>query len=217
LRERPKPDTPGDGFSGDAPAGVTDVTEETLRRLVAGAAGGDAACLAEIHRLYGGRIRATIRRRMRTLLRRRYDSADLQQSVVTEVIRDLPGFEFRGRAAFEAWLMRKLRGKLAEKTRAVLSPGGGRREVSLAEDSKFGPAAPGEGPAEAAALREDAELLRAAVDSLPAISRDVLRLRHEDRLTFHDIAEQLGLASADAARKRYARALVRLGDAWPEE
>jgi len=216
ITERPhRP--PASGASRQAKIQPPDITEEALGTLVRGAADGDPAAFAEIHRLYGPAVLRVIRRRMPALLRRRYDSVDLQQSVFGDALADVRGFEFRGRAAFEGWLMQKLRWKLAERVRGVLLPTGGRREASLREGSRFGPESPDAPPSAASEDAENLEILRAAVHALGSRSREILILHHEEGLTFSAIAERLGLRSEDAARMRYARALVRLGDAWREE
>jgi hypothetical protein len=60
---------------------------------------------------------------------------------------------------------------------------------------------------------EDGRKLRDLVAELDETTRGVVRLRNE-RKSFAAIATELGLASPDAARKRYARALIELRSRW---
>ena len=50
-----------------------------------------------------------------------------------------------------------------------------------------------------------------SLDDLPPETADVVRLHALGGLSFAEVAERLELPGADAARKRYARALVKLG------
>lgn len=182
--------------------------------LLARARAGDVAARDELYRRYSADVSARVRARAPQVLRRRYDADDVAQSVFVEVLRDLDGFEDRGEAAFRAWLALKVEGKLRGKLARVLRPRGGRREVTAPSEVLASPADRGPGPATASGMRDDAARLRSILDALPADQRDVVRLRTEDRLEFAEIASRLGLASADAARMRFARALERLRDAW---
>jgi RNA polymerase sigma-70 factor (ECF subfamily) len=66
-------------------------------------------------------------------------------------------------------------------------------------------------PSQAAARAEEASLLRAALDSMDEIDREVLALRHFEQLGNNEVAEILGL-SVTAASNRYVRAMTRLGE-----
>jgi len=68
---RRKPNASRPDFPVRGAARVTCITEEALGALVRGAADGDPAAFAEIHRLYGPAVLRVIRRRMSALLRRR--------------------------------------------------------------------------------------------------------------------------------------------------
>jgi RNA polymerase sigma-70 factor (ECF subfamily) len=56
-----------------------------------------------------------------------------------------------------------------------------------------------------------AEQLRAAIDEMDPIDREVLALRHFEELTNSEVAEELGIQQK-AASIRYVRALRRLKD-----
>ncbi len=59
---------------------------------------------------------------------------------------------------------------------------------------------------------ERAEALRVALGGLTERDRQVIHWRQQDRLTFEAIGDRLGI-SAEAARKRWARAILRLREA----
>jgi RNA polymerase sigma-70 factor (ECF subfamily) len=64
-------------------------------------------------------------------------------------------------------------------------------------------------PSQAAIRRELQERLRAALDAMDPLDREVLALRHFEELGNAEVAVVLGI-SKDAASKRHVRALVRL-------
>jgi len=175
---------------------------EVLRR----AQRGDAAAFAEIDARHGPAILLRIRDRLPAVLRRHYDSLDLRQSVVAEVLRDIGGFEDRGEEAFRNWLYLKAENKIRSKLRKHLGAGGSRRAESL--DDAAEPASSASSPATEAGDADEAALVRAALSALDEDQRRVLAMRTELGLSFAEIAVRVGLPSADAARKRYARALL---------
>jgi RNA polymerase sigma-70 factor, ECF subfamily len=64
-------------------------------------------------------------------------------------------------------------------------------------------------PSQAAIRHELQERLRAALDAMDPLDREVLALRHFEELGNNEVAAVLGI-SKDAASKRHVRALVRL-------
>jgi RNA polymerase sigma-70 factor (ECF subfamily) len=88
------------------------------------------------------------------------------------------------------------------------------REVDLTgagstQDLGAGLAAAEPTPSRVAMAHEQAEAVRRVLDRLPAEYRVVLLLRHQDELTFEEIGRRME-RSAEAARKLWARAVVRL-------
>ncbi|MGE0710611.1 MAG: RNA polymerase sigma factor [Planctomycetota bacterium] len=69
---------------------------------------------------------------------------------------------------------------------------------------------PRPGPVEVAARREGAALLRGAVDELPAAERAVFLLRHDQGLSYAEVADALS-CSVRTAKYRMKAALERLG------
>ena len=74
-------------------------------------------------------------------------------------------------------------------------------------------------PSTRAAADEEEAILKQAMDSLPENYQDVIRLRNWEDHTFIQIGKKLD-CSAEAARKLWSRAIVRLQDVlkkhWPE-
>jgi RNA polymerase sigma factor (sigma-70 family) len=171
---------------------------------------GEPEAAARLYRAYAGPVFTAVRRRLSAELRRKLDSTDVVQSVFLEVLRDLPRLEDRGEAAFRHWLYIKAESKIHAKLRKYMGPGGRRTEAPLAGEIP-GPAAP---PDAQAASREEEQRLQRLVQGLDAGARDVVRLRLEQTLPFEEIAKRLRLPSAEAARKRYARALAHLRRRW---
>lgn len=191
---------------------MADEFSDLLRRAKAG----DPAARDEFVRRCQAQIIPGLRRRLGPGLRRRFDTMDLGQSVIGDVLRDLPRFEDRGEAAFWSWLGEKAQNKVNDKLRRWFRPGGeGVREEGMGEDSD--PVARGQpGPATQAGEADERAFVRAAIGTLPPLDRRVVELRHDQTLSFQEIADRLALKSEDAARKRYHRAIEVLGKRWKQ-
>ena len=70
-------------------------------------------------------------------------------------------------------------------------------------------------PSQAAIRHELQDRLRAALDEMDPLDREVLALRHFEELSNNEVAEVLGI-SKDAASKRHVRALHRLREILTE-
>jgi RNA polymerase sigma-70 factor, ECF subfamily len=188
--------------------------------VLARARAGDSAAFEALHHAFADRVLATVRRDLSPLLRRRYDTMDLAQSVFVEVLRDLPRFEDRGEGPFVRWLQLKAENKVRQKLRRSLRPSGGPREVALGETAERSLAARSAGPDGAAGEDEDRRLdaarAQALLCELDPVQQDVVRLHDQEGLTFRQVAERLGLPSEDAARMRHARALLALRKRWKQ-
>jgi RNA polymerase sigma-70 factor (ECF subfamily) len=178
--------------------------------LLKAAREGDEEALAQLYERYGGPVAGAVRKRLGQPLRRRFDTLDLAHSVFAEVIRDLPRFKDRGELAFRHWLYIKVESKVASKLRKHLGRKGERREGRLSAVQPENPDTPS---AHAAAI-EETERARDIFEALDDDKRTLMKLRLDDGLSFAEIADRLGLPSADAARKRYARCLADLRRRW---
>ncbi len=173
---------------------------------------GDERAVSVLYERYGARVLGLIRKRLTPGLRRRYDTLDLGHSVFTKLIEQLPAFEDRGEIAFRHWLYttaeNSVRAKLRRMGRA------GRREQSLAVRLGLVLSERATTPFETAARNDDEDRLRRLLENIGQADREVILLRAEEGLPFAEVAHHLELPSADAARKRYARAMCRLQELW---
>lgn len=183
-------------------------------RLLTAARAGDEEALEAIHRRFAPAVLARVRSRLPSDLRRLYDTADIAQSVFAEVLRDLQRFEDRGELRFRHWLYRKAESGVWAKLRREFGARGQRRQVLLGDDARASLPARDTTPSAAASVREERARVTRALEQLAPSQRSVIHLRTHEGLAFADIAARLGLPTADAARVRYARALLELRKRW---
>ena len=170
--------------------------------------------VAEIYRRYESRVRTRVRQRLTPVLRRQYDTVDIGQSVFADVLRDLPEFEDRGESAFLHWLYvraeRKVNAKQRRSPRARLAAS----ETGDSSAQSLEVPCPYPGPSEQATAAEESRRLGLLLSDLAEQERRVIELRTQEKATFREIAEHLGMPTEDAARKCYARALKKLEGRW---
>jgi RNA polymerase sigma-70 factor, ECF subfamily len=195
--------------------------EEKLRAARAGNT--DAlGQLLETYRVYLGFLaRQQIGRR----LQGKADPSDLIQEAFLGATRDFKRFRGTTEKEFLAWLRQILASLLANLVRRY--HGTHKRsvrleqqlEVELEQSSQAlagGLCDSQPSPSRQAGDREQAVLLLAALESLPAEDRDLLMLRHLEGLTFPEVAERLG-RTVDSLKKRWPRALAGLRQALSRE
>ncbi|MCK5943548.1 MAG: sigma-70 family RNA polymerase sigma factor [Planctomycetes bacterium] len=160
-------------------------------------------------------IERQVHQRMGAVVREDGDTGDVLQEALLEVLRYGPSFRTRDRDRFRGLLLRIVENNLRDRYRRLhRGVRDRRRHAGPASDSmlELDPAVRSiTSPSVAAARREHEEWLRLAVELLEPADRDVLRLRDWQQLEFAEIGSALGV-SAEAARKRYHRALPRLAD-----
>jgi RNA polymerase sigma-70 factor (ECF subfamily) len=187
-----------------------------LRRAEAG----DNAAWAELLAPHRECLKRMIALRLDRRVKGRIDASDVLQDAIIEALRTLPDYLAHHRLPFFLW-MRWLAGRTLqavhrkhlgvqarEAGREVAFFGGEMPEATsaalaarlLGRDTR---------PSVAAARAERRLRLEQALDSLDAIDREVLVLRHFEELTAEESARVLGIRRS-AASKRYIRALRRL-------
>lgn len=175
---------------------------------------GDPDACGEIYARFEPDVSRRVRARLDRAIRRRNDTADVVHEVFTDAFARLATFEDRGEAAFRSWLLLRVEGEVVDAHRKARDGGGVRREVTspdgLADARPDGAA----GPATSTEAADDRSVLGELLDRLPPTDAAVLRLRASESLPYDEVARRLGLASADAARMRYARAIVELRRLW---
>jgi RNA polymerase sigma-70 factor (ECF subfamily) len=190
--------------------------DDLLRR----AAAGDQQALAALFSRYGDRLRKMVRLRLDRRLSGRVDTSDVLQDAYLDVARRFPEYAAAPSVPFYLWLRSLTGQRLIDLHRrhlgAEMRDAG--REVSLHRGAL--PAASSASLAQhllagltsptQAAVRAEMQLrLQEALNSMDAIDREVVVLRHFEELSNSEAAAVLGIETA-AASKRYIRAIRRL-------
>jgi RNA polymerase sigma-70 factor, ECF subfamily len=193
---------------------VADQTAALLDRL----RGEDAEALGELFELHRDRLWRMLYVRLDRRLSSRLSSEDVLQETFLDVARRIGEYLENPNVPFYVWLrfltiqrMQMLqRTHLGAKMRSVS------QEVSLPEGSlASAESMAGQlvghmtSPSQAAIRHELQDRLRAALEEMDPLDREVLALRHFEELGNNEVAEVLGI-SKDAASKRHVRALMRL-------
>jgi RNA polymerase sigma-70 factor, ECF subfamily len=176
--------------------------------------------LAEIFTRHRARLRTIVELRMDRRLRARVDPSDILQEAYLEAARRVGEYCRSVPMPVFLWLRRLAAQRLVDLHRFHLgadrrSPG---REVSI--ERAVGPAsrtgwmarrllAQDLSPSQAAVQEEARANLKAALDSMGDLDREVVALRHFERLSAAETAAVLGLP-LETARKRYLRAMKKL-------
>ena len=181
--------------------------------LVTRASTGDRPAIEALLAQHLSGLRAYVRLQAGPAVRARESCSDLVQSVCREVLGDLDGFEYRGEAAFKAWLYKAALHKVIDRNRhwhqpkrdvgreAIFSDGG---DAALAQAYRSVAS-----PSRAAMAREDLERVEAAFDQMPDDYREVLMRSRVLGMGHREIAAELG-RTEQATRKLLSRALARL-------
>lgn len=186
----------------------TRADEELVRRVRTG----DVAAGRELFRRHEARLTELAQRRVRGGLRRKVGASDVVQETWLCAICDLDGFVDRGAGSFRAWLDRILDCRAADqvKRHVVAAKRSVRREQSGTSGAVGEAASPVATPSAAASDREEREVYTRALAGMDADDRRVLELARVLGQDFGAVGAAMG-RSPEAARKQYARAVVRLG------
>jgi RNA polymerase sigma-70 factor, ECF subfamily len=194
------------------------LVEDLLRR----AAAGDSEAAGQVVMTYDERLRRVVRLRLDARVARRVEVDDVLQELHVEALRRLPEFLAQREVPLLIWLRylavqrclilaRRHLGTAARDVRReqrLAEPGSDATSMALEQALAASLTTPS-----GAAVRNEAKAgLRAAVQDLEPLDREILCLRHFEELDNGEAAAVLGIATA-AASKRYVRALARLRDA----
>ncbi len=165
------------------------------------------------------RLRTMIAVRIDHRLRARVDPSDVVQEVLDEANRNLDDFLRDRPLPFHAWLREIAWKRLVDLRRRHI--GAAKRSVMRETDLDLGLpdesaaalvdrlVASGTSPSKNLMDEELRAEIRAALEALPPLDREVLILRYVERLSPGETAEALGI-SKNAASARHTRALIRL-------
>jgi len=158
------------------PAGGT----EALAGLLVRSAAGEPEAWRELIGLYGRRVYALARSRLR-----RDDLAEeVAQSVFATLASKLSSGGYAEQGRFEPWLFRITMNRVRDEVRRL------RRHAEPTDPERFDHA-PANADPEPAAQPEEIDSLRAALASLGDEDREVVELRHHAGLSFKQIAQTL--------------------------
>lgn len=185
--------------------------------LLREARGGNSAALGHLLELYRNYLEILARTQIGMALRARLEPSDLVQETFLEAYRDFGQFLGHTEQELLVWLRTILVRNVADQ--AKLHQRQARDwhrqeslEVLLERSSTAVHQALAKGistPSSQASRREQAVLLADALASLPEEHKEVIILRHLERLKFEEIASRMG-RSAGAVRMLWMRALDKL-------
>jgi RNA polymerase sigma-70 factor (ECF subfamily) len=170
--------------------------------LVRLAQGGQPAAYEELVCRWSARVLAVCHAKVRSA----HTAEELAQEALLRGLRALATLE--DPAKFGPWLC-----GIASRACLDWLKSGQARQVSLeamCEDQTAWVAQEGESPDEAASRADEERRLLAEVATLPEPLREVILMYYYDYVTYHDVAEALGVSAATVnARLTKARALLR--------
>jgi RNA polymerase sigma-70 factor (ECF subfamily) len=187
------------------------------RRLIEGGTDALAGLVSE----YRARLERMVEFRLDPRLRGRVEAADVLQEAYIEMARRIGDYTSDPAVSFFVWarqityqtLIGIQRRHFSEKRDPNLEIRLGQRPAPSDTSDSIARLLLDERttPSQAAARAEEAAVLKAALESLDDIDREVLALRHFEQLGNNEVAQTLGL-SVTAASNRYVRAMTRLGE-----
>jgi RNA polymerase sigma-70 factor, ECF subfamily len=197
---------------------VAEQTAVLLDRL----RGQDKEALGALFMLHRERLWRMLYVRLDQRLARRIAPDDVLQETFLDVSRRIDEYLTDPAVPFYVWLrfLAVQRMQILQRTHLGAQMRDVSREVALPQDS--GPLASAESmagqfisqmtsPSQAAIRNEWQQQLRAALEAMDPLDREVLALRHFEELSNEEVAQVLKI-SKEAASKRHMRALRRLKD-----
>jgi RNA polymerase sigma-70 factor (ECF subfamily) len=138
----------------------------------------------------------------RWLLRNEQDAQDVVQEAYLRAFRSFGGFRGSNGRAWLLTIVRNTSYTLLKKNRTV--------DLSTAFDEEIhAPECESPSPATILEHAEDAELMKGAIDQLPAEFREILILRHQEDLSYKEIGDILKIP-AGTVMSRLARARAKI-------
>lgn len=187
----------------DSPGSSSDV--ESTFSLIERARAGDSEALERLFARHRKPLQRWASGRLPAWARDISDTEDLVQETLLQTFKRIGDFEPRRVGALQAYLRQALLNRIREELRRK-----GRRPSATDLDNIEADGA--ESPLEQAIGREAVERYEKALERLKAEEREAIIARVEMGYTYEELAEALGKATPDAARKAAQRALVRLAE-----
>jgi RNA polymerase sigma-70 factor (ECF subfamily) len=179
-------------------------------QLLAEARQGNGEGLGALLELYRGYLQGRAGALIGLNLRGVVNPSDLVQQTFLEACRDFGRFEGTTEAQWRAWLRRILAHNLATLVERQVKA----RKRDVRRQGSLGgtgadPVSPLSSPSAQAQRHEASAVLANQLSRLPAASREVLRLRNLEGLSFEEVARRMG-RTPGAVRVLWVRALDRL-------
>ncbi len=178
----------------------------STRTLLRTAAGGDPSAWEALYGRNRALLHAIVRSRLPRYFRTRLDSEDVLQSAFLTAFHKLPTFVYDGSDSFRAWLTAILVNKLTDKIkyhsrerRAI------QRETDDTRHQDLLDQAPDrrDSPSVILAAAESQALVLEAIGRLAESDQELICLRHFDRLSWKEIADQVGVSETQARRRGF--------------
>ena len=194
-----------------------------LDALVTRAAAGDTAAQDRLFQCHRERLKRMVSVRIDARLVRRLDASDVVQEVMLAASKRLPEYAANRAIAFYPWLRQIAWDRLVDlhrwhfrDKRSMIRE----EELQLADDSICvlvdQLVAVKNTPSASIMRREIVSRVRAAMDQLDLVDREILTLRHLEQLSTREAAAVAGI-SISAAKSRHFRAMQRLLSALDHE
>ncbi len=162
-----------------------------------------------------GSLLVVIDERMGAALKRDHPAEDILQDALMHAWRDRHQLEWRGIKSFRSWLLTIIDHRIhdAADRSSAAKRSDGRRVVpfsALGDPGMPSGATASDFPADSttpsklAMYREQAEMMKAALDGMPEELREVVRLRLFEQLPLEEIARRVGIG-ASAVRHRFRK------------
>ena len=181
--------------------------------LIQAARAGSREALGNALETYRNYLLLIAERELGDDLRAKGGASDLVQEAFLEAHKDFARFQGETEADLRSWLRTLLLNRLskfARRYRQTQKRGIG-SEVPLDANQERGAGLAGDEttPSKMLMAGEHAQAVQLALERLPKDHREVILLRYQEQLTFEEVGRRMD-RSADAARKLWWRALVRL-------
>lgn len=197
------------------PAADSSDRTETVSPLIEAARGGCSRSLGELAQRYRRYLLVVANESLNPALKAKVGASDLVQETLLHFQQKFEQFDGGTEEELLTWLRRILYFRALQVARkfGATQARDIRRELSLAElqHAQGTPLVADEGltPAAHVISKEDVTRVQNAIARLPEEARWAIQLRNMQRLSFAEIAQQLG-CSTEAARKRWVRAVAQL-------
>jgi RNA polymerase sigma-70 factor (ECF subfamily) len=178
---------------------------------------GNTKAFEQLFQFHRDTLRQIVALSMDPHLSARVDASDIIQDAYAVAAQRFPNYLEREPVSFRVWLRQIVQDQLLMACRRHMRADRRSvyREIPLPEQSSVALAeqltAQGPAPSQQIARAEQIRHVRVALGQLGDEDREILLMRHFEQLSYKEIGYILHLESA-AARKRYGRALIRLGN-----